>query len=124
MTNEEMRIAVGIELGWKRGKRSELSFANPSKQIENDCWIRPNGIEARRLDDFLEDWNTRPGMIQNIEPHQMGPLLMNLGAIGNSDTHWVDMVAILKADQPTFCRAWLKVRGKFRGKLSGEGNKE
>jgi len=57
MNPEAQRIAIAEACGWTRGKRRELSFSNPDKQIEHDSWINPGGISERKLPDFLNDLN-------------------------------------------------------------------
>ena len=55
--SDQKRIKIAEACGWKRGKRREASFADPSKDIEYDSWISPAGFPERKIPDYFADLN-------------------------------------------------------------------
>lgn len=52
-----MRIAIAKDQGWKRTMKKESSFLDPSKDIEHEEWLNPNGYFERKLPEYTQDLN-------------------------------------------------------------------
>jgi len=72
MSPEKQRIEIAKASGWKCGTRSESSFADPSKTIQRECWINPNGISELRLPDYLDDLNAMHEAEKTLTEEQWG----------------------------------------------------
>ena len=133
MTEQEQRIALAEFEGWTKGKRKEHSFSNPSKELEFESWIHPNGYPERRLPDYLHDLNAvhevEKKFLDAASLTETSTYLDNLyranglnpyvwrNAYGSGDadrTPPVEMALIVSSDASKRCEAILKTLGKWK----------
>ena len=65
--------------------------------------------------DYPIDANTRKEMLEKLTLAQKIRLIESVIGYDVSD-RWIDWLQILELDQPTFCRHWLKVVGRWSEK--------
>jgi len=117
MNAEAQRIALAEFEGWTRGKRREGSFSDPSKTIEYDSWINPNGYPERRLPDFLEDLNAVARLEARLTHDQRMRYQSRLQVSCGDDfyehkTHWSPNP--IHATAPQRCAALLRTLGLWK----------
>lgn len=100
---DKIRLAVNLLLGW------EWSYQKTERCQIPCLWRGRDAYMNREQRDYYYDANTRAGMLAVLNPSKAGPLLKALGATGKAEMYWVDLMTILKIDQPTFCIEYFKL---------------